>query len=40
MQVQHPGIKAREFEEVIAEEELPWFRNTMENIWRRTIRAL
>jgi hypothetical protein len=40
MQVQHPGIKAREFEEVIAEEEKQWFSSTMENIWRRTIRAL
>jgi hypothetical protein len=40
MQVQHPGIKPREFEEVIAEEELPWFRRAIENIWQRTIRAL
>jgi len=38
--IDHPGTKARESEEVIAEEELPWFRRTMENIWRRTIRAL
>jgi len=40
MQVEHPGIKAREFEEVIAKEEKPWFSRTMENLWRRVIRAL
>jgi len=38
--VKHPGSKAREFEGVIAKEEKPWFSRTMENIWRRTIRAL
>lgn len=40
MQVQHPGIKAREFEEVIAENNKPWFSRTMENAWRRIIRSL
>lgn len=40
MQVQHPGIEAREFEEVIAEEYKPEFSRTMENGWRRVIRSL
>lgn len=40
MQVQHPGIEAREFEKVIAEDEKPWFSRTMENAWRRAIRTL
>lgn len=41
MQVKkHPGIEAREFEEVIAEDEKPWFSRTMENAWRRIIRSL
>jgi len=38
--IEHPGTKAREFEEVIAEQQKRWFSDTMENIWRRTIRAL
>lgn len=39
-QVKHPGSKAREFEKVIAKDEKPWFSRTMENAWRRIIRAL
>jgi len=40
MQVMHPGIKAREFEEVIAEDNKEWYSRTMENAWRRIIRSL
>ena len=40
MQVEHPGIEAREFEEVIAEENKVWFSRNMENSWRRIIRSL
>ena len=39
MQVQHPGIEAREFEEVIAEDEKDWYSRTMENLWRQAIRS-
>ena len=37
--VKHPGSKAREFEKVIAQKNKKWFSSTMENIWRRVIRA-
>jgi hypothetical protein len=40
MQVQHPGIEAREFEEVIKEDNEEWYSRTMENAWRRIIRSL
>lgn len=40
MQVQHPGIEAREFERIIAEDEKAWFSRAMENGWRRAIRSL
>jgi len=39
-QVKHPGIKAREFEKTIAEDEKAWFSRTMNNIWRRAIRQM
>ena len=37
-EVDHPGTKAREFEENISDDMTPWFRRTMENAWRRGIR--
>jgi len=40
MQVMHPGIEAREFEEVIAEDNKDWYSRNMENAWRRIIRSL
>jgi len=40
MQVQHPGIEAREFEKIIAEDEKDWYNRTMENAWKRAIRSL
>jgi hypothetical protein len=40
MQVQHPGIEAREFERIIREDEESWYNRTMENAWRRAIRSL
>jgi len=40
MQVEHPGIKAREFEKVIADDEKDWFSRNAENAWRRTLRAV
>lgn len=39
MQVEHHGIEAREFEEVIAEENKEWYSRTMEKLWRRCIRS-
>ncbi len=39
-QVQHPGTKARNFEKAICEQEKHWFSCTMENTWRRAIRAM
>lgn len=38
--VNHPGSKARKFEEVIRDDEKAWFARTMENAWRRIIRRL
>jgi hypothetical protein len=41
MQIQkHPGIEAREFEEVIAEDEKDWYSRTMENLWRQVLRSV
>ena len=40
MQVEHPGIKAREFEKTIADDERDWYSREMENAWRRTLRAV
>jgi hypothetical protein len=40
MQVHHPGNEAREFEEVIAEENKAWYSREMNNAWRRIIRSL
>ena len=37
-EVDHPGTEAREFEEVIADENKGWYSRTMESIWRRCIR--
>lgn len=39
-EVRHPGTKPRPFPKVIRKEETPWFRRTMENMWRRAIRRL
>ena len=39
-QVDHPGTKPRPFPKEIRKEETPWFRRTMENMWRRAIRRL
>jgi hypothetical protein len=39
-QVHHPGTKARKFEEFIRKREKVWFSRTMENAWRRAIRAM
>jgi len=39
-EVNHPGNKARKFEEDIAKTQKPEFSRLMENAWRRTIRAL
>ena len=39
-QVNHPGNAARDFEGVIRKKEKPWFSRTMENAWRRAIRAM
>lgn len=38
MQVMHPGIKARQFEKAIREDEKAWYSRTMELAWRRAIR--
>ena len=38
-EVNHPGSEAREFEKIIAQQNKKWFSSTMENIWRRIIRA-
>ena len=38
--IRHKGTRPRKFEKYIAQENKPWFSRTMENIWRRTIRAL
>ena len=40
MQVMHPGIEAREFEEIIRENNAAWYARTMENAWRRIVRSL
>ena len=40
MQIDHPGTTPREFEKYILAENKQWFSRTMENLWRRTIRAL
>ena len=40
MQVTHPGIKAREFERAIKEDEKDWVNRTLENAWRRAIRSV
>ena len=40
MQVTHPGIEARKFEETIAKEQKKWFSRTMNNAWRRIIRRI
>ena len=39
-QVQHPGFPGRKFEEFIRKREAAWFTRTMENAWRRAIRAM
>ncbi len=39
-QVDHPGTKARPFPAEIRKEEKPWFNRTMENMWRRALRAM
>ena len=39
-QVKHPGSEGRGFEKIIREDEKPWFSRTMNNSWRRIIRAL
>jgi len=39
-EVSHPGTKPRPFPEEIRKEEQPWFNRTMENMWRRGIRAM
>ena len=38
--VHHPGIKARNFEKRVREMEKTWYSRTMENAWRRAIRAM
>jgi len=39
-QVNHPGNAARNFESVILKKEKQWYSRTMENAWRRAIRAM
>ena len=39
-QVNHPGNAARDFERVILKQEKQWYSRTMENAWRRAIRAM
>jgi len=39
-QVQHPGIKPREFEKHIARRNDAWFSRKMEAIWKWAIRRL
>ena len=39
-QVHHPGNAPRDFEDVILKKEKPWYSRTMENAWRRAIRAM
>jgi len=38
--VHHPGFKGRNFEALIRKENAAWFKQTMENAWRRAIRAM
>lgn len=38
--VQHPGTKPRNIEKRITKEQRPWFNRTMENAWRRGLRAM
>lgn len=38
MQVSHPGIEARKFEESVKNDAKKWYSRTMENAWRRAIR--
>lgn len=39
-QVDHPGIKARKFEEHIARKFNSWFKRSVENAWRRATRDI
>lgn len=39
-QIEHPGIKARLFEEDIAKHEKQWYARTMERAFRQIIRSL
>ena len=39
-QVNHPGNAPRDFEDVILKKEKQWYSRTMENAWRRAIRAM
>ena len=38
--VSHPGIKPREFEKKVREQQKPWFAARMESAWKRAIRAM
>ena len=40
VEVRHPGNAPRNFERVILKKEKQWYSNTMENAWRRAIRAM
>ena len=39
-EVHHPGSEGRKFEAFIRKREQPWYSRTMNNAWRRAIRAM
>jgi hypothetical protein len=38
--VHHPGNKPRDFEARVRKDEAPWYSRTMNNAWKRAIRAM
>ena len=40
MEVQHPGSEPRNFEKWVMDSNRKWFSRTMENAWRRILRAV